>query len=107
MRYGKEVVARMFVQEYQDQVDNALLGIAGEAGEILDHFKKLRYHPNGGDRTAAKLRAEIGDLLWYVAALAQLYFDESLLDIAKSNIEKLKMRYPERYNSVNVEEMTL
>lgn len=107
MKYGKVVTDRMFVREYHEQLDNAILGIMGEAGEIADHFKKLRFHPPAGRPSATDLRKELGDLLWYLAALNQLYFGDSLLDVAQDNIKKLQGRYPDRYNDVQIEELSL
>ena len=44
------------------------MGIAGEAGEIVEHVKKGIFHKHGIDRE--KLAKELGDLQWYLAALA-------------------------------------
>lgn len=109
MRYGAVVSKALFVQEHEKKLNNAILGIAGEAGEILDHFKKLWYHPpkdDSGDGLAA-LRYEIGDLLFYLALLNELVYGDSLLEVAKDNIEKLKRRWPERYKDVDLNELTL
>ncbi len=108
MRYGTEVRARMFVQERAQQTANAALGLAGEAGEIADYYKKLWFHPtHTRNPSRDDLRKEIGDVLWYLAALNEIEFGDSLLDVAKENICKLQGRWPERYNTVNIEELTL
>lgn len=75
-----------------DMIGNACFGIGGEAGEILDLIKKHRYH--GKPLDELKLKAEIGDLLWYVNTLIVAYgFSwEEILDI---NIKKLSVRYPD------------
>lgn len=80
------------------------LGISGEAGEVSDIIKKVVGH--GHELTPElkqKLSKELGDVLWYVAALADhLGFD--LSSVANANIEKLKARYPngfERERSIN------
>ena len=68
------------------------LGIAGEAGEVADEIKKM--YRNDGELTPArklKIKGELGDVLWYVAAIC----DEcgfSMGDIAASNYEKLSDR---------------
>lgn len=106
MRYGEAVHKALFVKEHRDQIDNALLGLAGEVGEILDQFKKARYHP-GGRLDVNALRLEISDVFFYLALLNELYFGDSMLEVAKDNIAKLKNRYPENYMDVDLEELTL
>jgi len=71
------------------------LGLAGEAGEVADLIKKGIYHERGLDHD--KLKKELGDVLWYVAALSRdLGF--TLSEIMTTNIEKLKARFPEGYD---------
>jgi NTP pyrophosphatase (non-canonical NTP hydrolase) len=69
------------------------LGLAGEAGEIANKVKKI-YRDNSGVVSIEKLEdlgGEIGDVLWYLAALAtDLGLD--LGDIAQANVDKLKSR---------------
>lgn len=108
MRYGSEMQKRMFVKGFSQQLDNAIFGVAGEAGEIADHFKKVRFHPKS-ERTPGPLdlRKEIGDLLWYLSVLNELCFGDSLLEVAKENVAKLKERYPDRYEDVDVAALEL
>lgn len=78
-------------------LDTMVLGLNGEAGEIAELFKKYRYH--GHDYPdAEKLVKELGDILWYVACGAE-GLGVSLNEIAKANIEKLKLRYPNRFST--------
>lgn len=77
------------------------LGLAGESGEVADIVKKVLYHGHGLDKVA--FDKELGDVLWYLAAIATTY-GLSLEDIAQHNIDKLKARYPEgfsEYASIN------
>lgn len=71
-------------------------GLAGEAGEAVDLIKKAIFHQQGLDKE--KLKKELGDVLWYVAALAKCA-GTSLEEIATLNIEKLKARYPDGYSA--------
>jgi NTP pyrophosphatase (non-canonical NTP hydrolase) len=69
------------------------LGLAGEAGEVAEHVKKVIRDDE--DRVSAPRRAalakELGDVLWYLAALAcELGLD--LDEIAEANLEKLRSR---------------
>ena len=79
------------------------LGTAGEAGEVADKIKKLYrdgkiYENESGDEVYAysgedrdALAKELGDVLWYVAAVARM-LDVSLSEVAATNIEKLEGR---------------
>lgn len=72
----------------------AALGLAGEAGEVVDLIKKVEGHGHALD--PAKLAEELGDLLWYVAEVASCY-GLDLAAIAAGNIAKLERRYPEGF----------
>lgn len=48
--------------------DNYLLGVIGEAGEVVELVKKARYHEHALDIPA--LARELGDVCWYLAAIA-------------------------------------
>lgn len=72
----------------------ALLGLAGEAGEVVDSLKKHVCHGHELDRV--KVGTELGDLLWYVAAVASR-LDLKLEGIALVNIAKLRERYPDGF----------
>jgi len=106
-RYGAECRKRMFVQEPHQQLMNAVMGLAGETGEIADYWKKMLFHPPHPKHDELDLKAEIGDLLWYLATLNEIVYGDSLLDRARENIQKLQKRWPERYEGVNVEELVL
>lgn len=67
------------------------LGLAGEAGEVCEILKK--HHGHGRDLDPTALKAELGDVLWYVAAIATSH-GLSLTDIAAFNAAKLRRRYP-------------
>lgn len=72
------------------------IGLAGEAGEVVDHIKKGVFHQHGIDLQI--IEKELGDTLWYVAAICTtLGLDMS--KIMQENIEKLKLRYPNGYSS--------
>jgi NTP pyrophosphatase (non-canonical NTP hydrolase) len=72
-----------------------LLGLASEIGSLLDVYK--RYLRDGTDLNASRafFKEELGDLLWYTAAVATscgLDLDE----IAADNLEKTQSLYPTR-----------
>lgn len=72
------------------------LGLAGEAGEVADTIKKAVFHRHELDRVA--LAKELGDVLWYVAALCTK-LEIEMSGVMKLNIQKLKARYPDGYSS--------
>lgn len=67
----------------------------GEAGEVQNIIKKHLYHGHALDKD--ELLDELGDVLWYLATMANT-FGWSLERIAEKNIEKLKARYPEGFS---------
>jgi NTP pyrophosphatase (non-canonical NTP hydrolase) len=73
----------------------AAIGLCGEAGECADYIKKVEGH--GHILSREKLASELGDVLWYVAALCS-YYDISMGEVAQGNIEKLRARYPEGFS---------
>lgn len=80
------------------------LGLVGEAGECSEAIKKHLFHGHMLDRPA--LAKELGDVLWYVAMLADSC-GLSLDAIAEQNVSKLRARYPEGFSaaaSVNRDE---
>lgn len=69
------------------------LGLASEAGEVAGKVKKI-FRDKGGlvtNEDRADLAAELGDVLWYVAQLAD-FLDYDLVEIAEGNLNKLKSR---------------
>lgn len=81
---------------YPDQGNNIYypaLGLGGEAGEVLNKAKKVMRDHEGvvTDEYAEIFKKEIGDVLWYIAAIAtELELD--LDEIAEYNIGKLASR---------------
>ena len=68
----------------------ATLGLAGEAGEIANKVKKFIRDGHSVEKEK-ELISELGDVLWYVAAVADV-IGVSLEDVAKDNMYKLAER---------------
>jgi NTP pyrophosphatase (non-canonical NTP hydrolase) len=83
---------------------NVVFGIVGEAGEIADYMKKVLFHEHQVDKV--KLSIELGDLMWYVSALASLY-DLNLDEIAIGNVLKLQARYPNGFSKEDSQKRTV
>ena len=74
----------------------ATMGLSGEVGELNDMIKKWIFHDSEMDITHAK--KELGDIMWYVACMAQS-FGWELDEIMSMNIEKLRKRYPDGFDA--------
>lgn len=66
------------------------LGLIGEAGELANDWKKSM---RDGETALAKekMRYELGDVLWYLARLAD-ELGMSLDQVAQANLDKLRDR---------------
>ena len=80
----------------KDVLINGVMGLCGESGEAIDIVKK--WLAQGHDLDRERLAKELGDICWYLAETATA-LDLSLEDIMTANIEKLKRRYPEGFDT--------
>ena len=80
----------------KDVLINGVMGLCGESGEAIDIVKK--WLAQGHELDKEKLKKELGDIAWYLAETATA-LDLSLEDVLQSNIDKLKARYPEGFDS--------
>lgn len=79
-----------------DHLLNGVLGLVGESGEIADLVKKNRMQ--GHELSIEHLAKELGDVCWYIAETATAIGCD-LETIMKMNIEKLKKRYPQGFDT--------
>lgn len=75
---------------------NGLFGLSGEVGELTDMVKKWIFHEKELDEDHAK--KELGDVMWYIAMICES-FGWSLDEIMQMNIDKLKKRYPDGFDT--------
>ena len=80
----------------KDVLINGVMGLCGEAGEAIDIVKK--WLAQGHELDKEKLAKELGDIAWYLAETAYA-LDLPLESIFRKNIEKLKKRYPEGFET--------
>ena len=77
------------VYPYEKADQYLIAGLAGEVGELASIFAK---HWRGdGDLNHDHAKAELGDVLWFVAMLAE-QLDTDLTTIAQGNLDKLADR---------------
>lgn len=73
---------------------HAHLGLSSESGEIGDALKKHVIY--GQPLDIANLLEECGDILWYVSLMVSAC-DSTMERVMEMNIEKLRIRYPEKF----------
>lgn len=82
----------------KDRLLNGVMGLCGEAGEVIDLVKKHLAQGHALDKE--HLAKELGDVAWYLALTASA-IGYSLEDVFQMNIDKLKKRYPEGFAAQN------
>ena len=91
--YQKSIRKTAIYPHQGDNLAYPALGLTGEAGEVADKVKKLIRDAGGvlsQDRREEMIK-ELGDVLWYLAALAtELKVD--LDEVAQKNITKVEDR---------------
>lgn len=93
----EEAEVNPWLDEYTPkQVDliHAILGIATEAGELLEALHRFVLDKEGFD--VVNLKEECGDLFWYQAILADAT-DNTFEGIQTTVIAKLKKRFPDKF----------
>lgn len=80
----------------RDVLINSVMGLCGESGEAIDIVKK--WMAQGHELDKAHLAKELGDIAWYLAEAATA-LELPLEDIFQANLDKLKKRYPEGFDS--------
>ena len=71
-----------------------MLGLAGEAGQLLTEYKKNLRDGEAHKLYKERVSEELGDLLWYISNIATK-FELNLDEIASENLEKTKSRWGE------------
>ena len=80
----------------RDVLINSVMGLCGEAGEAIDIVKKWMAQGHVLDKE--QLVKELGDIAWYLAEAATA-LDLPLEEILRANIDKLKQRYPNGFET--------
>lgn len=80
----------------REQLLDAAAGLAEEAGEVLGSVRKHLFQERPLDRDA--ISRELGDVLWCLSTVAGS-LGLSLGDVAHTNLDKLRQRYPEGFTT--------
>lgn len=76
------------------EMETAINGIAGEAGEINDLWKKIKFHGKPwNEENRDKMISEASDMIWYYSKFLKMLGIE-LSEVIDFNIDKLVARYP-------------
>lgn len=85
------------IEGLNGNIVHAIYGLCTEAGEISEAFLKAA---ETGSFDEVNLKEEAGDLLWYLAMLFR-ELDTDFPEVATTNINKLKARFPEKFTQDN------
>lgn len=89
-----------FSKEENLRLLHASLGMQTESAEFADMLKKHLFY--GKQIDTVNLQEELGDLLWYVS-IALDVLGTSYIQVMKTNISKLKSRYPNKFTEYDAQ----
>jgi NTP pyrophosphatase (non-canonical NTP hydrolase) len=95
--YGDQAITTLLgTHEFGDispKLMAQILGLVGESGEVAEKVKKIVRDKKGviSSEDRAELLKELGDILWYINAVAHL-LDSSIDEVASKNLEKVLSR---------------
>lgn len=92
-------------KEYsQARLLHAQMGMQTEVAEFADALKKSLFY--GKPLDVVNLKEELGDLMWYMA-IAMDELDTNFTTESDRVINKLKVRYPDKFTEANAENRNL
>lgn len=95
--YQKQALTTAYTDpKYKDTLmDKTIwaMGVAGEAGEVVEKWKKMVAYNKGDINTEflEDMKKELGDVVWYIAVLANS-LGISFEEIMQLNVKKLQDR---------------
>lgn len=95
--YQKEAMATLNpALNQKDVLINSVMGLCGESGEAIDLVKK--WLMQGHELDKEHLIKELGDVAWYLAEAATA-LDVPLETVFQGNLDKLRQRYPNGFDT--------
>ncbi len=94
--YEGFVYTRFKEDTKENQLIHAALGVAGEAGELVDAIKKHVIY--GKPLDVANVLEEVGDTMFYLVALLNT-LGITAESVINENVNKLTKRYPTTYTN--------
>lgn len=95
--YQRIILKTFNLSNLDNLMDEAVLGLGGEIGEVLNEWRKERYQ--GHPRNLRHLVEELGDVLCYLMVAAKA-LDVSLEYLMFENIKKKLKRYPNGFDPI-------
>ena len=95
--YQKLAMRTCFIPAHNkhDRLNHAVFGLSSEAGEVAGILQKVyQGHPFDKEH----IKKELGDCLWMIAEACEA-LDFGMDDVMQLNIDKLKARYPEGFDT--------
>lgn len=93
LREYHALAMRTSPRDGHDKIDNGMLGLIGETGELVDVYKKWVYQSTpGADLPVDRLADELGDVLWYLAEIAD-GMEREIADVVKADFDGLLAPY--------------
>lgn len=93
--YQKRAIETAIASTDNEQLQNSIwvMGIAGEAGEVVEKWKKAVAYRGGkfSDEEFSDFTKEFADVIWYIAVLCES-LGLSLDELMKQNLAKLADR---------------
>lgn len=100
-----DAFARICADPRKMRLLHAITGIVDEAGELNKALKAHLFY--GANLDLVNLKEEVGDLLWFVALIADCLGEANLTNMMQTNIAKLRHRYPEKFSEEKAEKRDL
>lgn len=94
--YQKLAIRTSGTMNREEMLMNGALGLCGEGGEVAEQIKKWKFQ--GHELDLDKIANELGDVLWYIAIMAEA-IEVDMETVMRKNIEKLQNRYPEGFDA--------
>lgn len=89
LREYHKLAMRTSPRDGHDKIDNGILGLIGESGELVDVYKKWIYQSiSGTELPSDRLADELGDVIWYLAEVAD-GMDMNLADVICTDFDRL------------------
>lgn len=86
-----DLAERLAADHGQMRLMHAVMGLAGEVGEVTDAVKKSVLYNKTLD--VENVKEEAGDILWYMSLLLD-QIGSSFEEIMQMNHDKLELRFP-------------
>lgn len=85
---------KTFEGDEKEELSWAVLGLNSEAGEVAGELEKMWRKGEYILSRQDKILDELGDVLWYIAAICNIY-NVDIITLMQANVDKLEKRHAE------------